>query len=88
MKVCPVCGAVAFDDAVMCFGCLHRFGEEGLGVDASEGGEMDGHVAAQAAATVAVAPEFLIRFRPTPGDDGCLTWSCAVELEKSAPVPG
>lgn len=25
MKTCPICGARAFDDADMCFGCLHRF---------------------------------------------------------------
>lgn len=27
MKTCPVCHARAFDDAQMCFGCLHRFDE-------------------------------------------------------------
>ena len=25
MKTCPVCHAVAFDDATTCFGCMHRF---------------------------------------------------------------
>lgn len=25
MKVCPICAAKAFDDAEVCFGCLHRF---------------------------------------------------------------
>lgn len=25
MKTCPVCGAGAFDDADVCFGCLHRY---------------------------------------------------------------
>lgn len=25
MKTCPVCRAVAFDDALVCYGCLHRF---------------------------------------------------------------
>lgn len=25
MKTCPICGARAFDDAGVCFGCLHRF---------------------------------------------------------------
>ena len=25
MKTCPVCCAVAFDDASVCYGCLHRF---------------------------------------------------------------
>lgn len=30
MKVCPVCGAKAFDDAAVCYGCLHRFGSGDL----------------------------------------------------------
>ena len=32
MKTCPVCHAVAFDDAAICYGCLYRFDEreEGL----------------------------------------------------------
>lgn len=25
MKICPVCSAVAFDDALVCYGCLHQF---------------------------------------------------------------
>ena len=29
MKVCPVCRAVAFDDATVCYGCLHDFAREG-----------------------------------------------------------
>lgn len=28
MKTCPICGARAFDDAEVCFGCLYRYGEE------------------------------------------------------------
>ena len=27
MKTCPVCQSVAFDDAELCYGCMHRFGE-------------------------------------------------------------
>ena len=27
MKTCPVCEAVAFDDAAICYGCMHRFAE-------------------------------------------------------------
>lgn len=27
MKACPVCGALAFDDAATCFGCLHAYGD-------------------------------------------------------------
>ena len=30
MKTCPVCGAGAFDDAEVCFGCLHRFEKGGI----------------------------------------------------------
>ena len=29
MKTCPVCAAKAFDDADVCFGCLHRFEKDG-----------------------------------------------------------
>ena len=25
MRVCPVCHARAFDDAEVCYGCMHRF---------------------------------------------------------------
>lgn len=25
MKTCPICGARAFDDAEVCYGCLHRY---------------------------------------------------------------
>lgn len=28
MKTCPVCQAKAFDDAEVCYGCLHRFESE------------------------------------------------------------
>ena len=32
MKVCPICHAVAFDDATLCFGCMYRYDEdEGAG---------------------------------------------------------
>ena len=29
MKTCPICNAKAFDDAAVCYGCLHRFEKEG-----------------------------------------------------------
>lgn len=44
MKECPICKAKAFDDAVICYGCLHSFNgaevalgacEEGSGSDRS-----------------------------------------------------
>ena len=28
MKICPVCNARCFDDMEVCYGCMHRFGEE------------------------------------------------------------
>lgn len=28
MKTCPICNAKAFDDADICYGCLHRFDKE------------------------------------------------------------
>lgn len=28
MKTCPVCHASTFDDAKVCYGCMHRFGED------------------------------------------------------------
>ena len=33
MKMCPICGARAFDDADTCYGCLHRFDNEDAVVD-------------------------------------------------------
>jgi len=29
MKICPICGARCFEDMETCYGCLHRFDEEG-----------------------------------------------------------
>lgn len=28
MKTCPICGAGAFDDALVCFGCLYRYEQD------------------------------------------------------------
>jgi hypothetical protein len=33
MKTCPICGAVAFDDALVCYGCMYRYDDN----DAPEG---------------------------------------------------
>ena len=30
MRVCPVCHARAFDDAEVCYGCMHRFSSKEL----------------------------------------------------------
>lgn len=43
MKTCPVCKAVAFDDARICYGCLHRYDwdEPGEGSNDGLGGSTD-----------------------------------------------
>lgn len=83
MKVCPVCGARAFDDAPMCFGCLHRFEENAredeVPLDAEnvvgEGFERRTEVFAE---PIARPPAFLIRFTPMVDEAGGVEWSCAV----------
>ena len=79
MKTCPVCGARAFDDAVTCYGCLHRF--EG---DLNDGDESLEDAVWHTTASVThvdLAPEFIIRFSPSSDSAGKITWACAVEVE-------
>ena len=64
MKICPVCRAAAFDDAEICFGCMHRFGDE----------------AEEVSVPLETLPEFRITFTPMRTPSGTLTWSCAVEV--------
>ena len=40
MKECPICGARAFDDARICYGCLYRFSQG----EAEQGDAMDGRL--------------------------------------------
>ena len=75
-KACPVCGAVAFEDASTCFGCMHSF--EGGEVDAA-GMPVEKKEALHASKCVQGAPEFLITFTPVVDASGALTWRCAVE---------
>ena len=67
MKTCPVCHAVAFDDAETCFGCLHRFGDEPEGIQGDTVPE-------------GMLPEFRIKFTPTLERSGSYTWKCAIEV--------
>lgn len=80
MKTCPICGAIAFDDAETCFGCLHAF--------AATEGEAD----QQARAQVAGAPfgrhgrtlgpdsvSFVLSLVPTSQPGGGFSWACTVE---------
>ena len=67
MKECPVCKAIAFDDAQVCYGCLHRFepgeGAMSAGGNLNQGGDCASVAAAAARETplaaqgVASAPE-------------------------------
>ena len=77
MKTCPVCEALAFDDAPICYGCLHRFGEE----DAhSEAKPIESVPYMEYAESGADLPVFSIRFTPELVNTGGVTWRCSVEL--------
>ena len=85
MKVCPICGARAFDDAELCYGCLHRYDERADDEEAAGGlaEELEGEVALagnNADALAEPAPSFLLRFEPVVDVAGAVTWSCSVEL--------
>lgn len=70
MKECPVCHAKAFDDAKMCYGCLHRFDEEAAHVEIPETRELK----------TDTPPVFSIRFTPETKESGDVVWNCAVEV--------
>ena len=69
MKTCPICGARAFDDADVCYGCLHRFGEEVRRVGL--------HAAVQD------LPAFLIRLSAERMTGGRVEWKCEVSPDKT-----
>ena len=71
MKICPVCGARAFDDAPVCYGCLHRFAEEVRG---------RAQHAAPSASRVA-PPSFRITISPARAASGEVEWTCNVQTE-------
>ncbi len=58
MKECPVCKAIAFDDAQVCYGCLHRF-EPGEGAMSAVGnlGQGGDSGSADAAQAIPLAPQ-------------------------------
>lgn len=67
MKTCPICGARAFDDAAVCYGCLYRFTE----------GEQQG----DGLRSASVPPAFLIRLRAVQAPSGEYCWTCEVKPE-------
>ena len=72
MKTCPICRAVAFDDAAVCFGCLHEFTPD------DEVGAGDGS-SGEAVASDA-PPAFLIQIKPERERSGRTSWTCTVDL--------
>ena len=89
MRVCPICGAKAFDDARRCFGCLHEFDEADVPVRDADAASLQDEEAvseavvipsASSAAAGEGAPPFLIRLVPTMEPSGEIAWRCAVEL--------
>ncbi|HIT45436.1 MAG TPA: hypothetical protein IAC28_05005 [Candidatus Aphodovivens excrementavium] len=50
MKTCPICQAKAFDDAEVCYGCLHRFERKEELASACEEGKGQEHEASRAQA--------------------------------------
>lgn len=84
MKTCPICQAVAFDDAQTCFGCMHRFvddvqdvGPEALETEtrnysfAPDGGKGAGY---------AVPPAFTVMVAPELDMVGGVSWTCSVNF--------
>lgn len=92
MKTCPTCHAVAFDDAPVCYGCLHRFdagssedcqgpppsGSAALGIPAPD--ESSPSEPQETEAPKIQPPGFCIRMVPAIGQAGEVKWDCAVEL--------
>ena len=68
MKACPVCNSLAFDDAKICFGCLHPFGDESAAEAELESKNRAGENLTR----------FVVSFIPVV-EDGHTAWSCSVE---------
>ncbi len=88
MKTCPVCAAKAFDDAEVCYGCLHRFEEGEARASIAEGSaERPSDVARDVVEKgVATPPEpAAIPFAPIVAAPG--GWVMRVEFCCGAPLP-
>ena len=70
MKVCPVCGARAFDDAKTCFGCLHSFSDEPIA-------QMGKHTVRRLE-----LPTLVISVDAVREEGGGLEWRCTVDQAK------
>lgn len=87
MKTCPVCAAKAFDDAEVCYGCLHRFeeGEARADIDERSAERPIDVVRDAAEKTVATSTEpAAIPFAPIVAAPG--GWAMRVEFCCGAPL--
>ena len=87
MKTCPVCAAKAFDDAEVCYGCLHRFEEgEARTSIAEHSAERLNDVASDAVEKTVAAPTepAAVPFAPIVAAPG--GWAMRVEFCCGAPL--
>jgi hypothetical protein len=68
MKTCPVCHAIAFDDAVTCFGCMHPFDQPVMSEPLIQQENRDGDTPSR----------FVVSFTPAV-ENGKTVWACSVE---------
>ena len=68
MKTCPICGAGAFDDAKVCYGCLHRFSDGDTGIGTRP-----------VVATKAAPPALVISVQAVQKEDGGVEWRYDVD---------
>ena len=86
MKICPVCDAVAFDDASTCYGCLHAFDHEDPGCERQSGSPSGMPEPENPCAEPERPPQgqsassatFLITLTPRKSGSGLIEWSCSV----------
>lgn len=84
MKTCPVCQAIAFDDARQCFGCLHDFG---MDCDLADGAVELAHEPPSGAKVDRQTREdacisFTVRLIPEAGACGDASWRCVIDAPK------
>lgn len=90
MKVCPRCGAVAFDDAKVCYGCLYDFSTARRRVDDTcqhaniSNGNSFKHIPLYSdhVSEDQDPPEFCIRFTPRRNACGGWKWDCSVQVKE------
>ena len=81
MKTCPVCHAVAFDDATTCFGCMHRFDTDpydGRPLAPLSNDDPFPHDNDRSTVTIDAPLSFLVSLTPVQRGDAT-TWTCSIE---------